>query len=141
MILTSAAFLTLAMACAPDIDPELLHAQAIKESGMNTTATNHNVNGSTDYGLMQINSRNFGLLGVRSAEELFNPCRNLKAAADLYKTLSRYNSGKPLASITYAVSILNRVTPAEPAAKPHTAPASVFTRPHPGRELIFNTER
>lgn len=122
MILTATAFLALATACAPDIDPDLLRKQARKESVLDTRAVHHNTNGSVDYGLMQINDRNFSLLGLHSVEEALDPCRSLNAAANLYKILSRYNSGSPTKSLVYAASIMERV-PADTGTAETVPPA------------------
>lgn len=90
----------------------MLLVQAQRESGLNTAAVHQNLAAdgkvkSTDYGIMQINSGNFALLGLRSPAEAMDPCRNLRAASDLYQTLSRYNSGNPTVSISYANAIIS----------------------------------
>lgn len=120
-MLTPAAFFALATACSPGLDARMLLVQAQRESSLDTAAIHQNSNGTTDYGLMQINSSNFPLLGLRSTAEALDPCRNLRAAADLYKTLSRYNSGSPTASIAYAHTIIS-ATRMESAAAPTSGP-------------------
>lgn len=129
-------FLALALACAPTVHPATLEAIARVESSMNPLAIN--VNGaklerqprnkleavawaswliehghSVDLGLMQINSRNLGALGLTAATA-FEPCDNLRAAAKhlvddfdraraaqatdahaLGIALSRFNTGNP----------------------------------------------
>ena len=126
MILAPAAFFALAAVCAPGLDARMLLVQAQRESGLDTAAIHANVNGSTDYGVMQINSGNFQLLGLRSPAEALDPCRSLQAAQDLYFILSRYNSGRPTASLGYASAIVDGthgVTP-EPVEATATAACS-----------------
>lgn len=119
-VLTVAAFFAMAAGCAPGVDPRLLLVQAQRESHLDTAAISpKNTDGSTDYGLMQINSGNFGLLGIRSIGEAMDPCRNLMAAADLYRTLSRYNSGSPTKSIaSYSAGIMARLSRSPSAPSP-----------------------
>ena len=47
------------------IEPELLYAIALVESGLNPGAVNHNNDGSRDVGLMQINSMHLPRLQAR----------------------------------------------------------------------------
>jgi len=66
------------------IEPELLQAIAIIESGLNTKATNTNTNGSRDYGLMQINSVHLTTLkqfNITTRSLLNDPCRNVMTGA------------------------------------------------------------
>lgn len=145
-VLSPAAFLAFATACAPGLDGRMLLVQAQIESGLDPVATHQNTNGTRDWGLMQINDSNFALLGIRSPAEVLDPCRNLQAAADLYRTLSRYNSGKPDASLDYARAIVSRMhlIPASGPSIPIPAsePASPFSRPaQTGREVAFSTKR
>jgi type IV secretion system protein VirB1 len=94
-VLTEAAFLALAMQCAPGIAPGTLLAVARVESGLNPVAQNVNKDGSRDIGLMQINERNFGWLGLTSHTAL-DPCQSLRAAGQLLQSYSRYNTGSPV---------------------------------------------
>src|SRR2546421_10624367 len=70
-------------------------AVSLAESGGNTTATNHNTNGTTDYGLWQINS----VHSQYSTALLFNPDYNAKAAWDIsshganWQPWTTYNTG------------------------------------------------
>ncbi|ATW30910.1 lytic transglycosylase (plasmid) [Candidatus Williamhamiltonella defendens] len=73
------------------VDPLLLKAMAIQESGLNPRAINHNKNKagkvlSTDFGLMQINSLHIPTLKtlgvIRSKEDLLsNACLNVQIGA------------------------------------------------------------
>lgn len=66
------------------IEPELLQAIATVESGLSPSATNGNKNGSTDIGLMQINSQHFSQLekyNITRHALLNDPCQNVMAGA------------------------------------------------------------
>lgn len=66
------------------IEPELLKAIAIVESGLSAAAVNKNNNGTTDVGLMQINSQHFNQLKkYRITPRLLinNPCQNIMTGA------------------------------------------------------------
>lgn len=110
--LTEAAFLALALQCAPGVAPSTLLALAKQESGLNTEAINRsNRNGTADYGLMQINSANFSWLGL-TPETALDPCQSLRAARDLLQSYSRYNTGSPTAGFAngYVQNVLARTT-------------------------------
>jgi len=65
------------------IHETILRAIALTESAMDSTAINHNTNGSVDIGLMQINSRWFPSLaeiGIQPGD-LWNPCTNIQVGA------------------------------------------------------------
>lgn len=94
-------------------------AIAMAESSGNPQATNHNTNGSTDYGLWQINSVHSGQFGTPGAR-WYDPQYNAQMAHTLWKSQgfrpwSKYNSGayhqfvnkssKPATTAT--VSLLN----------------------------------
>lgn len=115
--LTAAAFLALAATCGPEVAPQTLLSIAKVESDLspwvvhdNTAkreysptsaekavelakhlrAAGHNI----DSGVMQVNSGNWGWLGV-SLEDTFDPCLNIRAAATELTSYSRYNTGSP----------------------------------------------
>ncbi|MEA9445897.1 lytic transglycosylase domain-containing protein (plasmid) [Candidatus Fukatsuia symbiotica] len=96
------------------VDPLLLEAMAVQESGLNPRAINTNRNKagkalSTDYGLMQINSRHIPKLVamgvIKSKEELLsNACLNVQIGAWIlakhlqicgvnWQCLGSYNAG------------------------------------------------
>lgn len=56
---------------------KLLKAIAITESGLNPKAINNNSNGTSDYGLMQINSIHLRRFKDITKEDLFNPSINI----------------------------------------------------------------
>lgn len=63
------------------ISPLLLRGIARVESGLDPDAVNRNTNGSTDLGLMQINSFWLKPLGTTARELVTDPCFNVKAGA------------------------------------------------------------
>jgi lysozyme-related protein Hpa2 len=75
------------------VSPTVLRAIAWQESHGNAHAIHRNLNGSTDYGMMQINSIHLPVLsryGV-SASDLMNPCLNIFVAAwHLHKMMNKY---------------------------------------------------
>ena len=144
MILELAAVLGLAATCAPSVAPETLAAVARAESGFDTLAINVNGPGggrvrpatateaaararaliaagrSVDLGLMQVNSRNLGWLGL-SVEDAFDPCRSVAAGARVLTAFSGYNTGSPSRGFAngYVARVLaadaaNGAAPAEP---------------------------
>jgi type IV secretion system protein VirB1 len=62
-----------------------------------------------DLGLMQINQRNFGWLGL-TAGDAFEPCDSLAAGAAVLTALSRYNTGKSSspAGMAYALQVISQ---------------------------------
>lgn len=96
MPLTEAAVVSLAIACAPGLDPAMLAGIARHESGFDPTIIHTNADGSRDFGLMQINERNFGWLGL-TMQTALDPCQSIRAAAQLLQSYSRYNTGSPSA--------------------------------------------
>jgi murein DD-endopeptidase MepM/ murein hydrolase activator NlpD len=105
-------------------------AVALAESGGNTTAVNHNTNGSTDYGLWQINS-------VHSQYSptllLSNPAYNAGAAWDISSHGANWNPWTTFANGTYfkymaQATNANNAQPAGGAAAPGPAPWYTFSR-------------
>jgi type IV secretion system protein VirB1 len=141
MILELAAVLGFAATCAPGVAPETLAAVARAESSFDTLAINVNGPGggrvrpasvteavarartliaagrSVDLGLMQVNSRNLGWLGL-SVEDAFDPCRSVAAGARVLTAFSGYNTGSP--SRGFANGYVARVLAADAAN--HAAP-------------------
>ncbi len=75
------------------VAPALLEAIARAESGLDPTARNANRNGSTDVGLMQINSRWLSRLAEHGidASALWDPCLNVHVGAwILAQSIRRY---------------------------------------------------
>ncbi len=125
--LTIQAALALSLQCAPAIDPNMIVAIGQHESGLDPLTIHDNTTGvvihgsavasaaaqliaaghSVDLGLMQINSRNLGLLGL-SVEHAFAACGSVEAAAKLLALFSRYNTGGPQRGIAngYATKVM-----------------------------------
>jgi len=73
------------------ISPALLYAIAKVESNLNPGAVNRNTNGSYDYGLMQINSGWYAMLGRDRWERLSDACYNVHVGAwILRQCIDRY---------------------------------------------------
>jgi soluble lytic murein transglycosylase-like protein len=101
------------------VPPLLLKAIARQESGLNPAALNRNTNGSTDIGLMQINSSWLPALarhGVREAD-LQVPCANILVGAWILgsnfrsmgrnvQALGAYNARDPARRLAYARQVL-----------------------------------
>jgi len=64
--------------CGGGADPRLIYATLQIESGGRADAVNHNKNGTTDIGAMQINSANFARFGL-TPETAKDPCRSVDA--------------------------------------------------------------
>ena len=132
VILPLAVVTTLALTCAPQVAPTTLAAIAQTESGLDPFTIGDNTahrsyhpaakseaialvvqlaaeGHDLDLGLMQINQRNFGWLGL-GAGEAFEPCRSLAAGAAVLTALSRYNTGKSSspAGMAYARRVLSQ---------------------------------
>ncbi len=96
-------YLYLAAGRQYDVDPDLLHATAVHESGDDPTLRGlqenpnaigrPNTNGTRDYGLMQINESNFATLGL-DATSAMDPVRSVDAAARLLSGTKRLNPGR-----------------------------------------------
>jgi len=132
VILPLAVVTTLALTCAPQVAPATLAAIARTESGFDPLAIGDNTEHRAyhpaakleaialaaqlaaeghdlDLGLMQINQRNFGWLGL-AVSDAFEPCRSLAAGAAVLTALSRYNTGKSSSPVgmAYARRVLSQ---------------------------------
>lgn len=104
------------------VNPHVLYAIAQQESSLNPRAVNSNGNGSTDFGLTQINSlwlphlKQFGI----NAENLMDPCTNLHVGAyilalnvrqhgNTWNAIGAYHSNTPSLRDRYAQSIYQRL--------------------------------
>lgn len=104
------------------VNPYVLYAIAQQESSLNPQAINNNVNGSTDFGLTQINSvwlphlKKFGI----NAKNLMDPCTNLHVGAyilalsvrqygNTWNAIGAYHSSTPARRDRYAQSIYQRL--------------------------------
>jgi Transglycosylase SLT domain len=118
-ILTVQAALALALTCnIPEPVVPIIVGIAKHESGLNTEAINHNTNGTLDAGLAQLNSSNWGWLGIHSLAQALDPCTNLRGGVRVL--LARYNgnppdSGKALYSAAVLAAIPKPSTTKMPA--------------------------
>lgn len=67
------------------LSPRLLRSIAMVESGCRPSAHHVNTNGSTDLGLMQVNSSWIGRLGLDSGRLLRDPCYNVMTGAQILR--------------------------------------------------------
>jgi SLT domain-containing protein len=89
-VLTGAALTALIAQCAGPSPPvDLLTRIVMHESGGNPSAANLNANGTTDYGLAQINSSNLAWLG-ETPTSIMNPCQNIAAETRILRGFSGY---------------------------------------------------
>lgn len=97
------------------VSADLLHAIALQESRENAAAVGPpNSNGTRDYGLMQINTRNLGRYGLTETTAL-DPERSVHAAARLLVDNVR---AMPGASIFDQLSVYNAGDGPEPGLQP-----------------------
>lgn len=99
-----------------NLPPALLMSIAKQESNLRPDAINRNLNGSYDFGLMQINSSWAKRLGPELWSQLGDPCTNLKVGAWIlrqcideygynWKAVGCYNSRTPGKNERYAQRI------------------------------------
>lgn len=102
------------------VNPFVLRAIAWQESHNHGDAVHKNDNGSTDYGLMQINSVHLPTLsqyGI-SSETLMEPCKNVYIAAwhlrrqmnkygNTWQAVGAYHSATPVLRDAYARQIIS----------------------------------
>jgi soluble lytic murein transglycosylase-like protein len=110
------------------------------ESGLDPTVVHRNANGTVDVGLAQVNSANFGWLGL-TLETALDPCRNLAAGARVL--LVRYNGNPPkdVGKIAYASAVTARIRAldhVEPGPGTPAQRGAIYLRPaHAGRDLVY----
>lgn len=103
------------------VSPTLLAALAWQESGMNPSASHLNANGTSDIGLMQINSSWLPKLARHGVSErdLRDPCVNIMVGAWILASnlreigvglqgLGAYNARDPAKRVAYARQVLRR---------------------------------
>ncbi len=154
MILSAAAFASLAVACQVAafghqlVSTADLQAIAAQESGFNTAATHVNNDGSIDWGLMGINEGNFRWLRL-TRQTAVQPCPSIVAAVTHLTATSIYNTGSPTKGFRngYVATVMHRIQVAQaglPAPTPQyrpppqAPPASIFSHPSPKRHLVFS---
>ena len=137
--ITGAALTALIAQCAGPHPPiDLLTRIVMHESGGNAAKTNLNTNGTTDYGLAQINSSNLAWLGETPAS-ILDPCHNIAAEARILRGFSAYATGSPVRgfmlhppgqSVSYVESM------SDPRYRNLSAAVSPRLRPHEAARLI-----
>ena len=136
-VLTEAAVLALALTCAPGVDPAMITGIAQAESHLDPSALHSNADGSRDVGLMQINERNFEWLGL-TPQTALDPCQSIRAAAQLLRSYSRYDTGSPAAG--FGNGYVRRVMTAVVQTKEATA-APLQRQPTLGGQITsFSSE-
>lgn len=157
-----AAVLALATTCGnPLVAPRFLVQEALVESGLDPLAIHDNAAGialhpSTaeeaaklaaqleaqghdfDAGLMQINRRNWQWLGV-NAQTAFDPCTSIGAAAALFVSISKYNTGNGSGGFTngYVTKVLaagRAMTIGAPPPVTQPVPSAPVAAPAPTQE-------
>lgn len=104
-----------------NIAPEILYAIAKVESNFDPGAVNWNKNGSYDYGVMQINSGWYKVLGAESWSHLGNPCYNVQVGAWIlagcmkrygytWEAVGCYNAGSKNKRSKYAYKVWRVIT-------------------------------
>lgn len=150
MTLTPQIAMAIALQClSPSLAP-IAVGIAQHESGLDPAAIRHNPNGTTDYGLGQINSSNFAWLSQSigtpvNERTILDPCLNFRASMRVL--FVKYNGNPPDAvKALYAAQVMAQMVPqhAEPTppAPPPEEPAVVYIRPaHAGHNLVYSNER
>ncbi|MFN3739383.1 MAG: lytic transglycosylase domain-containing protein [Thermodesulfovibrionales bacterium] len=96
-----------------NINPQLLKAIALSETGENPSLINLNKNGSLDFGLMQINSSWIEIMNLDKQALLSDPCYNVMVGAAILKyciqrhgytweAIGCYNAKNKLKRISYS---------------------------------------
>lgn len=85
------AFIAAHNCVSPSLAPVMVGIAA-HESHLDPLAIHKNANGTFDVGLTQVNTSNFGWLGL-TMESALDPCRNIAAGAAVL--LARYNGSPP----------------------------------------------
>ena len=136
MTLQAFALLVASPICNPAHLPlEALQGHAVIESGLDPAITHVNLNHTIDYGLFQINEVNFARLNL-TPQTALDPCRNMVAEETVL--LSTYNSGRPTASVPYAMNVFAAISRASSPSTSSTSPTSAsepFGPPRPAIHL------
>ena len=130
MLLTEAMMLSLAISCGHlDPGPARRMVQiALVESDGNPDAVHVNTKGlykgTRDLGLYGINELNLAETGLTNWRD---PCENTRAAAQLYKGFSRYNTGDPQRGLTngYVERVVLHARPLDTARAARPPPTTI----------------
>jgi type IV secretion system protein VirB1 len=115
--------LALAATCQHVVAPATIAGIARHESAFDPRAIHKNNDGSIDAGLMQINSANWGWLGL-TAETALDPCQSIRAAGSLLASYSRFNTGSPIAGVRngYVAAVTASITSVKSTGRSATSP-------------------
>ena len=105
--------------CVPPSLAPIMVGIAQHESGLDPSAIHHNPNGTVDVGIAQVNSANFGWLGL-NMQTAMDPCRNLAAGARVL--FAKYNGTGP-ATVAYATAVTARIQALDAGAAVTAEPA------------------
>lgn len=138
--MTLEALLAIALTCQPlpaSLAP-IMVGIAQHESGLDPTAIHHNTNGTVDVGLAQVNSANFGWLGL-TMQTALDPCTNLAAGARVL--FARYNGNPPdSVKAVYSAGIMANLAHSPRPSSVARSASSPFSKPaRTGRDLAFAT--
>jgi hypothetical protein len=128
------------------LSPRLLRSIAMVESGCRPTAVHVNTNGSTDLGMMQVNSSWIGKLGLDTGRLLRDPCYNVMTGAGIlrqcvdrygytWEAVGCYNASSRDKRVDYSWKILRALKGAsassseDPAARTAKAAAKPMEPP------------
>lgn len=124
------------------VNPNLLKGIARIESNNNPSAMNRNGNGTSDLGIMQINSSWIKPMGLDRQELLRNPCYNVMTGAKILKrcierhgytweAIGCYNAVSPNLKVKYSWKVFNELNrehaPDDVTPPPTTAATFHFT--------------
>lgn len=118
--------------CVPPKLAPVMIGIAQHESGLNPTLIHRNSNGTVDVGIAQINSSNFGWLGL-TMQKALDPCANIAAGARVL--LVKYNGNPPdTIKVAYANDVLARISaeevkPSDPTVTENTGPPPACSAP------------
>lgn len=140
--MTPEAVLAIALQCLPPALAPIALATAQHENRLlDPLAVTHNANGTSDYGLAQINAVNFGWLSVAlgkliTPQTILDPCTNLQASMRVL--FVRYN-GNPADNlkVKYSDGALAAFAKAHSAREPPDPPDLFIHPAQSGRDLIF----
>jgi len=102
------------------LNASILRSIAYVESGNNPDAINYNSNGTTDLGIMQVNSSWIKLMGLSERELLKSPCYNIQTAAKIlrkcmdkhgytWEAIGCYHALSPGGRVKYSWKIFNEL--------------------------------
>jgi type IV secretion system protein VirB1 len=112
--------MAIALQCVPPSVAPIMVGIAQHESGLDPHAIHRNSNGTLDVGIAQINTANFGWLGL-TMETAFDPCRNLAAGSKVL--FAKYNGSPPDAvRSAYASDVMARISALDGQEAPPVAP-------------------